>query len=225
MAFLRRSAPLLAALITLTHAPQVAAQDPVPEPVPAKPMTVFVVDVRGAMAALKQDADVASALGVPARELPSRALGFVIGAHVYPLRRKSFALGVGAEVLRVGGSNTIEAISDDPEALDGPTIKARWSHFSPQVSFNFGARDGWSYLTVGLGRTAFTTELEESPQTDGDAVRTLNYGGGARWFMKKHLAFTFDVRFYSINAQEAIDGRIAMPKMRLRVLSAGISLR
>ena len=222
---LRCSGLLFAALFTITNVQHAAAQDPVPEPLTPKPMTVFVVDVRGAMAALKQDASMASALAVPARELPSRGLGFVLGAHVYPLRRKSFAIGVGAELLRVRGSNTIEAVSDDPDAVDGPTIKARWNHFSPQVSFNFGARDGWSYLTVGLGRSKFTTELEELPQEDGDAVRTLNYGGGARWFMKKHVAFTFDIRFYSINAQEAVDGRIATPKMRLRVLSAGISLR
>ena len=222
MQFPRRST-LLALLFIVTYAPLVAAQDPVLDPVPPKPMTAFVVDVRGAMAALKQEATMAADLAVPTEELPSRALGFVIGAHVYPVRRKSFALGVGAELLRVRGSNTIEALLEDGE--DGPTIKARWNHFSPQVSFNFGARDGWSYLTVGLGRSTFTTDLEEAPQEDGDAVRTLNYGGGARWFMKKHLAFTFDIRFYSLNAQEAVDGRIATPKMRLRVLSAGISLR
>ena len=225
MRFLRPSVLLLAVVILVFNARQVLAQDPAIDPVPAKPMTAFVVDVRGAMAALKQETTVATDLAVPAQELPSRGLGFVVGAHVYPLRRKSFALGVGAELLRVRASNTIEPVTDDPDAVNGPTIKTRWNHISPQVSINFGARDGWSYLTVGLGRTTFTTDLEEAPQPDGDAVRTLNYGGGARWFMKKHLAFTFDVRFYSINAQEAVDGRIAMPKMRLRVLSAGISLR
>ena len=220
---LRRPTTILAALFILTVAAHAAAQDPIPEPVPPQPMTTFVVDIRGAMAALKQDESVAAALAVPATELPSRGLGFVVGAHVYPLRRKSFAIGVGAEMLRVRGSNTIESLVEDGE--DGPTIKARWNHFSPQVSFNFGARDGWSYLTVGLGRTKLTMDLEEAPQEDGDAVRTLNYGGGARWFMKKHVAFTFDVRFYSINAQEATGDRIAIPQMRLRVLSAGISLR
>lgn len=213
----------LAALLLVVSSARAVAQDPVLEPVPPQPMTVFVVDVRGAMAALKQDPAVATALDVPLLELPSRGLGFVVGAHVYPLRRKNLAVGVGAEMLRVGGSNTIEA--EDEESEEGPTIKTRWSHFSPQVSLNFGARDGWSYLTVGLGRSKLTTELADVPQEDGDAVRTLNFGGGARWFAKKHLAFTFDVRFYSINAQDAAGGRIATPKMRLRVLSAGISLR
>jgi hypothetical protein len=186
-------------------------------------MTVFVADVRGAMSTLNEDAGIAADLGVPVAELPSRGLGFVFGAHVYPLRRKGFALGVGAEMLRVRGSNTIEPqVEGGPE---GPTIRNHWSHFAPQVSLNFGARDGWSYLTVGLGRSKVTIDLEDSPQEDGDAVQTLNYGGGARWFLNKHLAFTFDIRFYSINAQEAVEGRIATPKMRLRILSAGFSLR
>ena len=220
---LSRCSFALAALSIVALSSQAAAQDPVPAPLPPKPMTVFVVDVRGASAALKQNTDIATALEVPALQLPSRALGFVLGAHVYPLRRKSFAIGVGAEILRVRGSNTIEAETEDGE--DGPTLEARWNHFSPQVSLNFGARDGWSYVTVGLGRSTYTVEREDLPQPDGDAVGTLNYGGGARWFMKKHLAFTFDIRFYSVNAQEAVDGRIAIPKMRMRVLSAGISLR
>ena len=220
---LRRSPTILCALFVLAIAAPVAAQDPVPQPLPTPPMTVFVADVRGAMSTLKQEATIAADLGVPVAELPSRGLGFVLGAHVYPLRRKNFALGVGAEILRVSGSNTIEPeVEDGPE---GPTIRNHWSHFSPQVSLNFGARDGWSYLTVGLGRSKVTIDLEDSPQDDGDAVRTLNYGGGARWFINKHLAFTFDIRFYSINAQEAVEGRIATPNMRLRILSAGISLR
>lgn len=214
-------------LVTLSIAVMVtaaAAQEPVPAPLPAKPMTAFVVDARGAMASLQQDATVATSLDVEPTALPSRGLGFVVGAHVYPVRRKGFAIGVGLEMLRVRGSNTVEAESETVE--DGPTLKTRWTHLSPQVSFNFGARDGWSYLTAGLGRSSLTMERDDDPQEDPETrVRTLNYGGGARWFMKKHVAFTFDLRFYSINAQEAAIGRIATPKMRLRVLSAGISIR
>ncbi len=163
-------------------------------------------------------------MSVQPRDLPSRGWGFVVGAHVYPIRAKKIALGFGAEMLRIGGSNTIEAETED--GIDGPTIKTKWSHLSPQVSLNFGARDGWSYLTVGLGRSKMTTENEDEPQEDPESgVGTLNYGGGARWFMNKHLAFTADLRFYSINAQEATTGRIATPKMRVRVFTAGFSIR
>jgi hypothetical protein len=202
----------------------VSAQDPVIPPVPPEPLTVFVVDARGSMASLKQVPTVANDLAVEITELPSRGFGVMLGAHVYPIRMKSVAIGVGAEWLRVRGSNTVEA--EDEEAEDGPTLNTRWDHVSPQVSLNFGTRDGWSYLTVGLGRSSLTVERADLPQEDADTrVRTLNYGGGARWFMKEHLAFTFDVRFYTIDGQEATAGRIATPKMRLRVLSAGISIR
>ena len=217
----------LSALLVLLVAIPVAAQDPVPplpQPLPKPPLTVFVVDARGTWAALKQEQSVASALAIDVNQLPSRGLGIVLGAHVYPIRLKSVAVGVGAEWLRVRGSNTVEAAGED--AVDGPVVKTRWNHFSPQASVNFGGRDGWSYLTVGLGRSALTTEREDLPQEDAEsAARTLNYGGGARWFVNKHAAFTFDLRWYSVNAQEAADGRIAMPKTRMRVLSAGISIR
>lgn len=187
-------------------------------------MTVFVIDARGTWAALKQEASVATALGVDTNHLPSRGLGFILGAHVYPIRMKSIAIGVGAEILRVRASNTVEAIAENAE--DGPVVKTRWNLFSPQVSLNFGGRDGWSYLTMGLGRSTLTTEVETLPQEDAEGgVRTLNYGGGARWFVNKHVAFTFDLRWYSVNAQEPATGRIAMPKSRMRVFSGGIALR
>lgn len=187
-------------------------------------MTLFVVDARGTWAALKQEQSVASALAIDVNQLPSRGLGIILGAHVYPIRMKSVAIGVGAEWLRVRGSSTVEALVEGGE--DGPVIKTRWNHFSPQASVNFGGRDGWSYLTVGLGRSSLTTEREDLPQDDAESgVGTLNYGGGARWFVNKHLAFTFDLRWYSVNAQEATTGRIAMPKSRMRVLSGGIALR
>ena len=34
---------------------------------------------------------------------------------------------------------------------------------------------------------------------DDEPLNTINYGGGARWFIKPHVAFSFDVRFYAIN--------------------------
>ena len=37
----------------------------------------------------------------------------------------------------------------------GPTVNARFSALSPQVSLNFGTRDGWSYLSGGIGWARF----------------------------------------------------------------------
>jgi hypothetical protein len=94
------------------------------------------------------------------------------------------------------------------------------------VSLNFGSRRGWSYLSAGIGWVDFTTELEEFPVAESDArTGAFNYGGGARWFAKEHLAFCFDVRFYQIDAQEASAGRPPYPGIRFMVLSAGISVK
>ncbi|HXG55546.1 MAG TPA: hypothetical protein VNJ03_09240 [Vicinamibacterales bacterium] len=199
-------------------------QDPAPPPLTRERIGRFVADARVALPSFKQDVMVAASLGVDPLILPTRGFGIVAGAHVFPFRKGSFALGIGGEVLRARASKTAKATTKDAE--DGPTLKNRWSNVSPQVSLNFGSKDGWSYVTVGSGTSKLTFELEEEPQPDAETgVRTLNYGGGARWFVKKHLAFTLDLRFYSINAQEAATGRIPTPKMRLMVFSGGMSIR
>ena len=220
-------AALLAAA-TLLPALPAHAQDPVPPlpPVPLEePIGPFVIDARGVLARFKHDAAIAAPLGVAASELPTRGLGLSVGAHVYPLRKRNFALGVGGELLlRARASRTIPATTEG--GPDGPTVVTRMTAISPQVSLNFGKRDGWSYISGGFGRASFTAELEEAPVGDADSSPSaINYGGGARWFAKKHLAFTFDVRFYSIRAQEGTVTRPAYPAMRLIVFSAGISLR
>jgi opacity protein-like surface antigen len=220
---------LAAAVITcvsLTVATSATGQEPqaaVP-PLPRERIASFVVDARIPLPRFKQDASVAAALGVEATDLPTTGIGIVAGAHVYPFRGRSIALGLGGEIVRTHRSKTRKAETDATE--DGPTVKTRWSNISPQVSLNFGSRDGWSYVTVGVGRSKLTTELQDDPQQEpSTSVRTLNYGGGARWFAKDHLAVNLDLRFYSINAQEASAGRVGTPKMRLLVFSAGISIR
>ncbi|MEO5895611.1 MAG: hypothetical protein ABIS06_07910 [Vicinamibacterales bacterium] len=214
---------------TLAFARAAAAQEPDPAPAPLirERIAPFVFDARVPIPRFKQDGTIASGLGVETTDLPVRGIGLLGGAHVYPLRRGSFALGFGAEIMRSRASKTRKGDSNPtPPIADGPSVKARWSHFSPQGSLNFGKRDGYSYLTVGMGKSKLTTELDEDPQAVPESsVRTLNYGGGARWFIKDHLAFNLDLRFYSINAEEPTPGRTPNPKMRLLVFGAGVSIR
>ena len=219
-------AALLAAAILLPALPA-HAQEPVPNLPPTIEESIgpFAIDARGVLVRFKQDAAIATPLGVSASDLPTRGLGLSVGAHVYPLRKRNFALGLGGELLlRARATRTVPpAVEDGPE---GPTVVTRMTAFSPQVSLNFGKRDGWSYISGGFGKASFIAELEEAPVGDADgSPSAINYGGGARWFVKKHVAFTFDVRFYSIGSQEATVTRPAYPAMRLMVLSAGISLR
>jgi hypothetical protein len=74
---------------------------------------------------------------------------------------------------------------------------------APQVSFNFGSRAGWSYLSAGLGTSDITTRTAggRSPgRFEIRGLRTLNVGGGARWFVKSHLGVGFDIRMHAIAA-------------------------
>jgi len=190
-----------------------------------EPIAPFVFDARGTLARFKQLPATATALGVAATDLPTRGLGLVVGAHLYPVRRNNFALGIGGELLlRARGSNTITpAVEDGP---DGPAVVTRMTALSPQLSLNFGKRNGWSYLSGGIGWASLTSELEETPFEDPESrPRAINYGGGARWFAKEHLAFSLDLRFYAVSPQEATTARPAVPRMTVMVFSAGISLR
>lgn len=219
----RSAAAVFLFLLLFPAAAPLLAQEPEPAPLPREPIALLVADVRLGWPGLKKDADVATSLGVTADDLPGRGLGLIVGAQFYAARSRAVSVGIGGEMVWARAGRTAKpAVEGDPE---GPPLKNRWSNISPQVSLNFGSKDGWSYLTGGLGWSKLTMEREDEPQESGSRVRTLNYGGGARWFTKKHLAFTMDLRFYSVGAQEAATGRIATPKMRLLVLSGGISLR
>ena len=191
----------------------------------SEPIGPFAADVRVVMPRFKEDNSVASALGVASTNLPGRGLGLAGGVHWYPVRMgRLVTLGIGGEVLFSGGSKTAEPETEG--GPEGPTVKTRFSNVSPQISLNFGTRQGWSYLTGGFGWAGFRTELEASPVRDGDSrPLAINYGGGARWFAKEHLAVSLDLRFYAVGAQDGIIGRPAYPSMTLMVISGGISLK
>lgn len=234
----------LGALLLLTlGAARAAAQDPDQD---REPIAWFAADVRGMFAKYPGDPALPPFLDVTEENLAKRGLGVVFGAHVYPLRMgRRIALGVGAEMFFSRGSKTLKPEQEDDEEKlpDGPTVDARLSGFSPQLSLNFGGREGWSYLTGGIGWTKFSTEVKlaapgtpvtpvppatpDAPAVDEptDRVSTINYGGGARWFMKRHLAFTLDLRFYRIKPREATPKLPAMIGTRLLVLSAGVSFK
>lgn len=187
-----------------------------------RPIGLYVADARLTYVRLKEDPGVAAAIGVQPMNLPTRGLGFVVGAHLYPLRGKGMALGVGAEYLAARDKRTL-ASAEDAERL--PTVETRMSSFAPQVSINFGKRDGYSYISGGIGSAKFTAEQVDEPVGEGSGAKTMNYGGGARWFINKHLAVSVDLRFYSIAAQPATTTRPGYPKAKVMVISGGIALR
>jgi hypothetical protein len=197
------------------------AQDPQPEDLP---IGRYVADARIQFPKFKQDPSVSGALGVATDNLPTRGFGYAVGAHWYPFRIGVLTFGVGGEISKAGRDKTKNTGTD--EAPVNVAVNTAFSAVSPQISFNFGARDGWSYISGGLGWATLTTQLVEQPlPAPESATKTINYGGGARWFSKKHLAVTFDVRFYAVNPQLATATRPGYPRMTLMTLSGGISVR
>jgi len=199
----------------------VFAQDTQPEDLP---IGKYVVDARVTFPKFKQDPAVSGALGVATDNLPTRGLGFVLGAHWYPVRLGIVTLGFGGEITKAGRNNTKNTGTEaDPVNV---IVNTSFSAVSPQISFNFGARDGWSYISGGLGRSNLTTQREDQPLPPPETgIKTINYGGGARWFFKKHLAVNFDIRFYAVNPQLATATRPGYPRMTIMSWVGGISVR
>jgi hypothetical protein len=66
----------------------------------------------------------------------------------------------------------------------------------------------------------------DAPATAVPRRKTLNYGGGARWFTTEHMAFSVDFRWYSVAEQlPTTTGVIFQPRTTLLVLSGGISFK
>jgi hypothetical protein len=136
--------------------------------------------------------------------VPTRGLGGSVGAHVFALHIGPARLGFGADLLFARGSSG--------DATGSLTTVA------PQVSFNFGSSDGWSYLSAGLGPARVTTEPGVTV-----TVRSTNVGGGARWFLGPHLGVGFDVRFH-IMAAGSTNG-VEVPGSTAVSAAVGLSLR
>jgi hypothetical protein len=217
-----RAALALALMIVLSgFATEASAQEAAPED---QPIGKFVADVRGAFPKFKQDPNIATAIGVTAPNLPARALGLVVGAHWYPARLGIVTLGVGGELIVARRNRTLPAAEEG--GVEGPTVHSQMSSITPQISFNFGKRQGWSYISGGIGGTAFTAERQDAPLPPQESrTRTFNYGGGARWFSKKHVALSMDLRFYAINAQLLTSTRPAFSRMTLVAFSVGAAFK
>jgi hypothetical protein len=210
------AAAALALATGLLHASPASAQI-------QEPIGRYVVDARITWARFKEDPAIAAAIGVTPTNLPTRGLGFVFGGHWYPLRGARVAVGLGGEFAVARDTRAQDPVSDDDEP--GPTVETRFASVSPQLSLNFGRKDGWSYISGGMGSATFTAQRIDLAVGEATRARTINYGGGARWFTKKHLAVSVDLRFYSVSAQPATPTRPAYPKSKMMVISGGIALR
>ncbi len=191
------------------------------------PIPPFAADVRGAFARHKAEPSVATDLAVAAANLPSRSRGLVGGAHVYPLHSRKVTLGLGGNIVIARASTALDVVDPVTKVTTkSPTVRRHFTAFSPEVSLNFGHRNGWSYVSGGMfGRSKLYVDRADTPSTAAPYRKTLNYGGGARWFTADHIAFSVDFRWYSVAEQAAAPGRITQPRTTLLVLSGGVALK
>ena len=222
----RRQGWTIALGLTMVVAASPCLAQPPKEPIPR-----FVIDGRGTSAGLPSERGWTPLVPTDTK-LPSRAFGVDLGAHVYPLRFKSAAFGIGAtwDFARGGTSPVALPPGSPTPAVLIPEVTTRVTALTPQVSLNFGHSLGWSYLSAGLGRTRVESEAA-SPSTirylpvDSGWVKTINYGGGARWFVNDHFGVGFDLRWYKLSIVEPSATTAGAPRASLLTLAVGVSLK
>jgi hypothetical protein len=217
-AFMRLAAILALAAI-VAPARFVSAQEPPPR------LPLLVVDLHAVLPAFSDDARLAASRGINQAQLPGVGVGGAVGAHVYFFKWRAVTFGIGGEMMLARGHRTPPSSAAQTGALAPVTERVR--SIAPQVSFNFGTGDGWSYLSGGIATATWSIVPDGAAAIPGDdeALKTINYGGGARWFIKPHLAFSFDVRFYAISPGPPNGPTPGSPRTTMVVVGAGVSVK
>ena len=188
---------LLCAALAAGSAPAAAQTTSRPGP--------WVLDARGVTSPVPEEGAFYPPLDRTA-VVPSRGFGLDLGAHVYLFDLGASRVGIGLNVV------SVRAVTKPSEpapttgsvlapAPAGQSLQVDLRMVAPQVSFNFGSRDGWSYLSAGLGFAGVISRTASvaAGRSDSGRLNALNAGGGARWFIKSRLAFGFDVRLHKID--------------------------
>jgi hypothetical protein len=188
------------------------------------PIAPAVLDMRVVFAGFGEDAVTAQDLDIEPVAMPARGRGLVGGLHLYPVRTGGFALGIGGEFMLARGAET-PPDDEDPLTPEGVTIRRRLQSLSGQLSINFGHRDGWSYLTAGMGPMVFQTYAGDEAPEDPNRKMTINMGGGARWFLSRHVALNLDLRFYLSRPDVRVGDNPARERRRMIMMSAGFAFK
>lgn len=193
----------------------------------------FTIDAHAATVGLPQAEGWVPAVSADT-ELPGRNWGLSTGATVYPFRLGLITFGAGASVIVGKGSGQSLTITSGSGATattrTTPVVHTGITSLAPQLSINFGRRLGWSYLSAGLGVSKVTSRADAVGSTPAIEVpeawnSAINFGGGARWFMKPHLGAGFDVRFVKLGSRAATATLPSAKRTQLWNISAGISIQ
>jgi hypothetical protein len=213
---MKRAAVVFAVLFVC--APRLDAQEPPP------PIPLFVVDLHAVLPNFPSDSQqLANSRKLQPGGLPGLGFGGDLGVHLYPLRWRQVTFGIG-------GSATLSRAHSAGNATLAPPlppVTERFTSIAPQLSFNFGTGSGWSYISGGIAGATWSIVADGVGPLppDQQRLKTINYGGGARWFIKPHVAFSFDVRFYAIDPSAPTEGLQNGPRTTLLVVGAGISMK
>jgi len=219
---------LCAVLLALSTAVPAAAQQP-------ERLPLFAVDVHAATVGLPQAEGWVPVVSADT-ELPGRNWGISAGATVYPFRLGRMTIGFGASLITGRGSGSGESLTittgtgEDVKPAATPVVHTGVTSLAPQVSINFGRKLGWSYMSAGIGRTRVTSRADAFGTAPAIIVpdawnQALNFGGGARWFMKPRLGAGFDVRFVKLSSRSPTDTLPSAKRTQMWNISAGISIQ
>ncbi len=207
---------------------------------PTAPIPRFVIDLHPTVSMFPNDLQqLADSRGLMLADLPSWGIGGQVGVHVYLFKWKAVTVGVGGEAFVAHASSTPSAAAlaaaaaaalaaaaagTPPTSLPVP-VSERLVGASPQLSLNFGTGHGWSYISGGIGKSQLSLHptAESAGPADAEVLLTFNGGVGARWFIKPHLAFSFDVRLYGVRPGSTFQP--GSPYVPVLTIGAGVSVK
>lgn len=182
---------------------------------PREPLGGWVIDLRGAVGGVPSSSGWVPPLP-NGTSVPGRGFGGDGGVHVLfgPGRYRRLSIGVSGVALQGRSSG-----------VTGPEVTTRLVAGAPQVAMNFGHRMGWSYVAIGAGSAAVTSNAPGVADDTSGSGLVIHYGGGARWFLRRRLAASLDLRFWALTPRPASFARSRAAATTRVVVSAGIAVR
>jgi hypothetical protein len=192
----------------------------------------FAVDLHAATVGLPQAEGWVPPLGVTT-VYPGRNFGVSGAATVYPFRLGIMTFGIGASISTAKASAETEVLTGTGATQTVTVtqiVRTGVTNVIPQISLNFGRKLGWSYISAGVGRTRVTSRADAMGATPEIVVpeawnQAINFGGGARWFMKPRLGAGFDIRFVKLGSRSPTDVLPSAKRTQQWTISAGISIQ
>jgi hypothetical protein len=199
-----------------------------------EPLPLFAADLHAASVGLPTAEGWIPVPVIGDTPFAGRGLGFSGGATVYPFKAGIITFGFGTSIsMAKGKGEALEIQTGSGNAVvivTTPVMRTGVFNVIPQISFNFGHKLGWSYVSAGVGTTRVNARSDATATLPSVVLpdtwnQALNFGGGARWFMKRRFGAGFDVRFVKLGSRAASGDRPAAKRTQMITFSAGITVQ